>query len=199
MLNWQDVNAQISKDSITTIILVRHAEKVKDNTANPALTTEGELRAIKLAYMLREESVAAVFSTDYERTLKTAEPTAQFHELKVQKYLPQNQELFLENVLKQYRGKTVLIVGHSNTVPMMLNVLTGENYWKIKDYAYNDLFIVNVVQQGDGKVLHLKYGEMSEPPILANVDDHNIAIQGYDVVSYFEYKKPMKGSVYYSA
>lgn len=192
------VFAQITTDSVTTIILVRHAEKVLDGSKNPALTEEGSVRAIELAYVLREEAVAAVFSTDYERTLKTAEPTAQFHELPVQKYLPQNQDLFLENVLRQYRGKTVLIVGHSNTVPTMLNILTGENHWKIKDYMYNDLFIVTGIRKGEGKTLHLKYGKMSEPPVIENVDEKGVAIQGYDVVAYFTEGRAVKGSFYYS-
>lgn len=193
------VFAQITDDSLTTIILVRHAEKELDGSKNPALTKEGAVRAIELAYILREEPIAAVFSTDYERTLKTAEPTAQFHELPVQKYLPQNQELFLENVLRQYQGKTVLIVGHSNTVPMMLNTLTGKNYLGIKDYVYNDLFIVTGIRKGEGKTLHLKYGKMSEPPIIENVNEKGVAIQGYDLVAYFSEGRAAKGNFYYSS
>jgi 2,3-bisphosphoglycerate-dependent phosphoglycerate mutase len=190
------VFGQITADSITTIILVRHAEKELDGSKNPTLTNQGVVRAIELAYILREEPVAAVFSTDYERTLKTAEPTAEFHELPIQKYLPQNQDLFLENVLRKYRGKTVLIVGHSNTVPIMLNILTGENYWKIKDYMYNDLFVVNTIRKGEGRTLHLKYGKMSEPPIIENVNEKGVAIQGYDVVAYFSEARAEKGNFY---
>jgi phosphohistidine phosphatase SixA/YHS domain-containing protein len=196
LLNFGNVFSQINADSVTTIILVRHAEKQKDGSENPTLTNEGIVRAIQLAYILREEKVAAVFSTDYERTLKTAEPTAEFHELPVQKYLPQNQTLFLENVLQRYRGKTVLIVGHSNTVPAMLDILTGENYWKIKDYMYNDLFIVNTIRKGEGRTLHLKYGKMSELPIIENINEKGVAIQGYDVVAYFSEGKAMKGTFY---
>lgn len=69
----------IAQDSVTTVILVRHAEKVQDGSANPDLTKAGELRAIELAYMLRAEAIAGVFSTDYTRTIKTAAPTATFH------------------------------------------------------------------------------------------------------------------------
>jgi 2,3-bisphosphoglycerate-dependent phosphoglycerate mutase len=197
--NSMAVLAQITADSLTTIILVRHAEKELDGSKNPALTKDGVVRAIELAYMLRDEPVAAVFSTDYERTLKTAEPTAEFHELPIQKYLPQNQDLFLENVLRKYRGKTVLIVGHSNTVPVMLNILTSENYWKIKDYMYNDLFIVTGIRKGEGKTLHLKYGKMSEPPIVENINEKGVAIQGYDVVAYFSEGRAVEGSFYYSS
>jgi 2,3-bisphosphoglycerate-dependent phosphoglycerate mutase len=196
LFNCQNIFSQITVDSITTIIFVRHAEKVKDGTKNPTLTREGEVRAIELAYILRTESVAAVFSTDYERTLKTAEPTAEFHELKVQKYLTKYHEVFLDNVLRKYRGKTVLIIGHSNTVPVMLNILTGENYWKIKDYIYNDLFIINTIRKGEGRMLHLKYGKMSEVPLISNVDEDDVAIHGYDVVSYIRDKKAVKGTFY---
>jgi YHS domain-containing protein/phosphohistidine phosphatase SixA len=199
LLNSGNSFAQITADSLTTIILVRHAEKELDGSKNPTLTRHGVVRSIELAYMLRDESVAAVFSTDYERTLKTAEPTAEFHELAVQKYLPQNQDLLLENILRRYQGKTVLIVGHSNTVPMMLNILTGESNWKIKDYMYNDLFIVNIIHKGEGKTLHLKYGKMSEPPIIENINEKGVAIRGYDVVAYFSEDRAIKGSFYSSS
>jgi YHS domain-containing protein/phosphohistidine phosphatase SixA len=194
-----NIFSQITTDSVTTIILVRHAEKQKDGTKNPTLTDEGIVRAIELAYILREEPIAAVFSTDYERTLKTAKPTAEFHELPVQKYLVQNHNSFLENVLRQYWGKTVLIVGHSNTVPAMLDILTGGNHWKIEDYMYNDLFIVNTIRKGEWRTLHLKYGKMSEPPIIENINEKGVAIHGYDVVAYFLGTSAAKGSVYYSS
>lgn len=190
--------AQTQQDSMTTFILVRHAEKVIDGTANPTLTKEGLIRSIQLAYMLRDHSIAAVFSTDYERTLKTAEPTANFHELPVKRYLASNQDFFIDNVMEQYRGKTVLIVGHSNTIPSILNILTGGNYWKIKEYIYNDFFVVNAVRKGEGKLLHLKYGAMSEPPVPYNIDANNIGVQGYDVVSYFLERKAVKGNMYIS-
>ncbi len=190
--------SQKLSDSMTTIILVRHAEKAADGTNNPTLSKAGLLRSIQLAYMLREDSIAAVFSTDYERTIKTAEPTANFHDLPVKKYMANNQVAFLENILAQYQGKTVLIVGHSNTVPDMLNWLTDKPYWKIEDYVYNDFFVVNVSQQGDGKVLHLKYGAMSEPPMIYNVDENNVGVQGYDVVAYFLENKAVEGNRYIS-
>lgn len=190
--------AQTQQDSMTTIILVRHAEKADDGTDNPTLSKEGLLRSIQLAYMLRADSVAAVFSTDYERTIKTAEPTANFHDVPIRKYFASNQELFLNNLLQQYRGKTVLVVGHSNTIPNLLNILTNGNHWKIKDYVYNDFFVVNVIRKGEGKMTHLKYGKMSEAPIPYNVDEHNIGVQGYDVVSYFVEQEAVEGNKYIS-
>lgn len=187
-----------AQDSVTTIILVRHAEKAHDGSKNPTLTKEGVLRSIQLAYMLRADSIAGVFSTNYERTIKTAEPTANFHELPVRKYSPRNHNAFIDNLLMQYRGKKVLVVGHSNTVPNMLHILTGEHFWQIKEYIYNDFFVVTIVNKGEGNLLHLKYGAMSEAPIPFNVDDNNIGVKGYDVVAYFKENKATKGNKYIS-
>lgn len=188
----------VAQDSVTTIVLVRHAEKVADGTPNPTLTKEGVIRSIQLAYMLRADSIAGVFSTNYERTIKTAEPTANFHELPVKKYSPKNHEVFIDNLLMQYRGKKVLVVGHSNTVPKMLEILTGKSFEDIEHYMYNDLFVVTVVNKGEGQLLHLKYGKMSERPVLYNVDDDNIGVQGYDVVAYFKENQAIKGNKYIS-
>ncbi|MFK7948186.1 MAG: YHS domain-containing (seleno)protein [Saprospiraceae bacterium] len=188
----------VAQDSVTTIILVRHAEKVQDGTKNPTLTKDGILRSIQLAYMLRADSIAGVFSTNYERTIKTAEPTANFHDLPVLKYSPRNHEVFINNLLMQYRGKKVLVVGHSNTIPNIVQILTGKPQWQIKDYIYNDLFVVTVVNKGEGQLLHLKYGKMSEVPVISNVDSDNIGVKGYDVVAYFKDKKAIEGNKYIS-
>ncbi len=188
----------MAQDSVTTIVLVRHAEKVENGTKNPTLTKEGAVRSIQLAYMLRADSIAGVFSTNYERTIKTAEPTANFHELPVKKYSPEDHEAFIDNLLMQYRGKKVLVVGHSNTVPKILEILTGKSFDNIEHYMYNDLFVVTTVNKREGQLLHLKYGQMSEPPVLYNVDEDNIGVQGYDVVAYFKENKAVKGNKYIS-
>lgn len=188
----------LSQDSVTTIILVRHAEKVENGKRNPTLTKEGVIRTIQLAYMLREDSIAGVFSTNYERTIKTAEPTANFHELPIQKYSPRNHDIFIDNLLDKYRGKKVLVVGHSNTVPTMIQILTGKPHPQINHYIYNDLFIVTIVNKGEGELLHLKYGAMSEIPIMDNIDENNIGVKGYDVVAYFEERKAIEGNKYIS-
>ena len=188
----------IAQDSVTTVILVRHAEKVQDGSANPDLTKAGELRAIELAYMLRAEAIAGVFSTDYTRTIKTAAPTATFHELPILKYAHKSQDVFADNLLAKYRGQKVLVVGHSNSVPELISILTGKPIDNIEHHVYNDLFVVTLVNKGEGTLLHLKFGEMSVPPLRVNTTQDRVGVQGYDVVAYHKEGKAVKGNKYIS-
>jgi len=75
---------------------------------------------------------------------------------------------FVDSILKKYRGKTVLISGHSDDVPAMISMLrkdfgTGENVRVIDKPIYDNLFIVFVPTNGKTVVLNLKYGQPTEP------------------------------------
>ena len=150
----------------TTIILVRHAEEDRTKDEIP-LTTVGSKRAKELAWVLQNVKIDAVFSTDTARTISTAKPMAETKGLSPQMYTYKKyDELqpFLDSILKNYRGKTVLISGHSDDVPAMLAMLrkdfgTGENVRIIDKPVYDNLFIVFVPTNGKAVVLNLKYGQ----------------------------------------
>jgi 2,3-bisphosphoglycerate-dependent phosphoglycerate mutase len=142
----------------TTLILVRHAEKAADGTLNPPLTDLGTARAAELAYLLGHVELDAVYSTPFKRTEDTVLPTARAKGLEVQPYRA-DQEDFLDSVLKKYRGGTVLICGHSNTVPILANELLGrEEYEQLDDAVYDNLFIVTVPASGQARVLLIRFG-----------------------------------------
>ncbi len=61
--------------SVTTVYISRHAEKLKA-TANTPLSASGQIRATKLAHILKDEGIDAVFVTEFLRTQQTGEPTA---------------------------------------------------------------------------------------------------------------------------
>ena len=51
----------------------------------------------------------------------------------------------IENFKKDTNGKTVLIVGHSNTTPIFTNGLIGEKKYKMIDESNNaNLYIVTI-------------------------------------------------------
>ena len=53
-------------------------------------------------------------------------------------------------------GGTVLISGHSNTTPMLVNRLIGkERYQQFDESDYDNLFIVMATEVGNGTVLKL--------------------------------------------
>lgn len=146
------------KDTLTTLILVRHAEKAADGTVNPPLTPEGETRAAELAYLLGHVELDAVYSTPFKRTHDTVLPAAGAQGLEVKPYRA-DQDDFLEAVLRDHRGGTVLICGHSNTVPILVNELLGrEEYAQLSDAIYDNLFIVSVPVSSAATVLRLRFG-----------------------------------------
>jgi 2,3-bisphosphoglycerate-dependent phosphoglycerate mutase len=137
-----------------TYILIRHAEKdttQKGSTAmqaNPPLSAEGELRAKRLPNMLKAYKLDSIYSTNYTRTKATVAHIAAKHKLEPNIYDAKKLEAFASQLLA-LQNKTVLIVGHSNTTPQLVNFLIKENKYKALDESvYSKVFIVTVK---DGK------------------------------------------------
>ncbi len=147
-----------NQNSATTLILVRHAEKVKDGSNDPILTPDGEARANELMYILKHVELNAIYSTPYKRTQQTVLPTARDKNLEIQNYKPGDRD-FLKKVLNSHSGKTVLIVGHSNTIPMLANELAGQKDYKdLNDATYDNLFFAQVHSSGQTKIIRMRFG-----------------------------------------
>ena len=143
--------AQVPTESkTTTFYFIRHAEK---NTSNPAdrdpdLVMEGVLRAARWSSIFNRIDFDIIYSTDYKRTRNTALPIAEQKKLPLTFYSPNGFDSV--DFLKNNFGKTVLIVGHSNTVPSMVNALIGEKQYKqIKETNYKNLYIINITESGE--------------------------------------------------
>lgn len=151
----------------TTFIIVRHAERF-DTSSNTNLSDAGLERARYLIDVAGDADISAIYSTNFCRTLQTAQPLAQHLRLPIQvqqigsgistadcnpaisvdlEDVPaaiNDESLLVQHMLGASRGKTVLVVGHSNTVPAMVAVLGDGNFdpVEIADDAYGNLFIV---------------------------------------------------------
>ncbi len=150
---------QFINDTATTFILVRHAETTGIGS-DPGLSTAGQTRSDELRRIMDNVSLAAVFSTNFNRTMQTAQVTADDKMLTVDIYDPFNLNQFVDNTLEEYHTEKVLVVGHSNTTPSLLNVLVGANiYSDLPESEYDNLYVVTVFEKGRAEVVHLKYGE----------------------------------------
>lgn len=132
-------------DKTTTYYLIRHSEKDRTNPTdrNPNLNIAGEKRAQNWAEYFKGTPIDAVYSTNYNRTIQTATPTAFSNNLKVDTYDPSN--MYDSIFQKNTKGKRVLIVGHSNTTPVFANKILGENkYENMADDDNATLFIVTI-------------------------------------------------------
>jgi 2,3-bisphosphoglycerate-dependent phosphoglycerate mutase len=147
-----------AQNQITTFILVRHAERGEDGTKDPDISEDGKKRANRLAEMLSKTSIAAIYSTAYKRTRNTVGPLAGVKGLEVLQYEALKGEA-IDKMLQDHAGQTVVVCGHSNTIPWTANYLTGNN--EFKDFADNDytnFLVVSVLKKGTTtKVTWLSY------------------------------------------
>lgn len=148
-----------SQESHTTFILVRHAEKASDGTKDPALTTEGELRAEEFKSLFMDSKISAIYSTNFKRTRSTVEPLAEAMGLKIALYAWQNQESMLSKMMDDYPNGTVVISGHSNTTPTLANILLGEErFEQFDDSDYSNILVIEAGEVGKGKLVeHINY------------------------------------------
>lgn len=132
------------KETTTTYYLIRHAEKDRSDTTNrnPNLNKIGLKRAENWKNYFKDIDLDAVYSTNYNRTQQTATPTAKSKNLKILSYDPSN--MFNDDFQKNTLGKTVLIVGHSNTTPAFANkILKSEIYKQMDDNDNASLFMIS--------------------------------------------------------
>lgn len=147
----------------TTIILVRHAEKAAFPADDPGLSEAGKQRAAELARQLVDADVIAgidaIYSTSYRRTEETVQPVATALNLPITPYDDSNTETIMDEIVREHKGKIVLVVGHSNTVPALIgNMGASKNVPEIGKYEYDNIYIVSVPWFGKTKTIRLRYG-----------------------------------------
>jgi broad specificity phosphatase PhoE len=147
----------------TNVILVRHAEKDLEPEGDPVLSAAGSARAQLLAERLAGQNVSGIMVTEYARTRLTAEPLAT--------RLGVSPEVFsaragfrahaleiAEAIRSRFAGRTVLVVGHSNTLPAIVTALGAPPVEPICDGSYTNLYIVRIQPDGRAAVEHESFG-----------------------------------------
>jgi broad specificity phosphatase PhoE len=137
------------------VYIVRHAEKATDaSEPGVPLSDEGKARAARLAGLLRDAGITAIYSTDTVRTRATAEPLARAGNRMVRVY---SDAATLADLLRREPETTALVVGHSNTIPQLIAALGVREKVEIGDRDFDDLFIVVPRGTGEPLLLHLRY------------------------------------------
>ena len=151
---------------ITTVILVRHAEKVIDpNNSDPDLSPAGQARAQELVRMFGDAGINAIYATQYKRTQESVRPLADRLGLPVNLVDSKKTPELIKQLLLDHRGQTILVAGHNNSVPEIIAALGGPTYPTIPENEYDNLFIVTVYRTGKARVVKMKYGSVSEQGI----------------------------------
>ncbi|WP_412561134.1 histidine phosphatase family protein [Winogradskyella sp. MIT101101] len=144
---WEGPLEKTHLGKTTTYYLIRHAEKDTSDKEDkdPHLSEAGKTRADKWAKHFEGIALDAVYSTNYNRTKETATPTAKSKNLELTFYDPRNMDA--KEFMAQTEGKTVLIVGHSNTTPMFTNAILGKKKYEMMQEDDNaSLYKVTVTE-----------------------------------------------------
>lgn len=158
-----------SGGKVTTVFLVRHAEKAQEPAPDPTLTEAGRVRAEALARLLSGAGVKAVYTSQFARTKLTAEPLAKLLGVPVNavalsvkpdrpREVSEQSIRELKSRIEAHAGAAVLVVGHTNSVPDLIRELGGDVVPTMDESKFDDLFVVNVYAAGRAKVIRLKYG-----------------------------------------
>jgi 2,3-bisphosphoglycerate-dependent phosphoglycerate mutase len=135
----------LSSCATTNYYVVRHAEKEASSSdmmsTDVPLSPSGKERAEALKKLLQNNNIKRIFSTNYIRTTSTAKPLSDAIGVQIEYYKPDD-FLFIGQ-LKDIKKQNVLIVGHSNTVDDIVNVITAGNHLQdLPDTQYGDLFLI---------------------------------------------------------
>jgi broad specificity phosphatase PhoE len=145
-----------------TVILVRHAERAGGMSADVEISEAGRLRAEALARILSDAGITAIYTSDAKRTQQTAAPLAQKTGIRP-KVVPANDTGKLVAQLRaDASGGTVLVVGHSNTVPDIASRLSGGTVKAMGDGEYDRLTLVTLPGSGKASVVTLRYPACSK-------------------------------------
>ena len=134
-----------SLSQAATFYVLRHAEKADDGSKDPVLTTQGQQRATNLAGMLANAGIEKIYASDYQRTQLTARPLAHLLGLEVTSYDPGDLPGLKERLLKE--DVNAMIVGHSNTTPMLAHLLSGQPVTNLDEANYD--FVFQVIHQAE--------------------------------------------------
>lgn len=131
-----------------TVVLVRHAEKV-DASADPLLSEAGQARAAALAEALADAHPGRVFTSPLQRTQLTAAPTADFHSVTIEPVgfdggTPAHVAAVAARVRALPDDAVVLVVGHSNTIPLIARALGYTAAADMRDCEYDRLTVLDL-------------------------------------------------------
>ena len=142
-------------------MFIRHGERNAPTPTNPDphLNTAGKARAKSLIHVFGQAGIKAIYRSYFARSKETAQPLANHLGLSA---IEMDEALQIKNdILANHTGQTVLVIGHSDTVPDIINRLGGANLPIINDREFDNLFVVKVFGPSRASMTRLKYGNQS--------------------------------------
>ncbi|WP_083699761.1 histidine phosphatase family protein [Shewanella sp. UCD-KL12] len=151
------------KGATKTIVLVRHAEKLK-GSKDPNLSPKGAERAKQLAALLKNTPLTLLIASPLNRTQETLQPIAQERNMPIttiglSEGLEAHVNMHLE-MINSHQGN-VLVAGHSNTIPMIISALGAPEVEAIAETDYSNIYYLTIDEKNKVLVQHAHYGVSS--------------------------------------
>ncbi len=141
----------------TTVVLVRHAEKTTEPGDDPSLTEAGRARAAELAEMLAEAGITGLYASEYTRTQQTLQPLAETLGLGITVVSASEPDRLVAEILSEHRGGSVVVAGHSNTLPELIHLLSGVEAGTIDEGDYRGIYVLSLPRFGEKRLTRLRY------------------------------------------
>jgi len=162
--------APVAAQEPTVVILVRHAEKAAQPANDPPLSPEGEARVRALTDALDGAQLDAIVTTQYQRTRLTAAPLAEARHI-APTIVPagaggsavMHARAVADTIRARFAGRTVLVVGHSNTTPKIITALGGPPMDDLCDNQYDGLYTLVIRPGGGVSLVQGHYGAVDGP------------------------------------
>ena len=139
LLVFQQTTAQ---SETTTIYFIRHAEK-SDSSPNPELSEDGIKRSVRWTKLFEKTQIDVFYTTLTRRTQMTCSTIATSKQKDILFY--DHSKFSIQQIIVKHAGKTILVVGHSNTIPQQINTFLGEEvYQQIDENEFGNLYTITI-------------------------------------------------------
>jgi broad specificity phosphatase PhoE len=139
----------------TVVLLLRHAEKAAAPAADPPLTSEGTARAARLIHLAKDSGARTIYATEFLRTQQTVQPLAAQLGIAVTTRPAADVDGLVADIRDHRRGEVVVVAGHSNTIPQIIQKLGGGTVPDIADSDFDNLYVLTIPCCGNAKTVRL--------------------------------------------
>jgi broad specificity phosphatase PhoE len=139
-----------------TLVVVRHADKI-DDSHDAVLSPTGQAQAKRLAHVLKDLGISAIYTTQFKRTIQTAAPLAELLKIKLLAYEQTDVDGVVKEIQKRHPKEVVMVVGHRSTVPKILKQFGAAEPVALGSSEYDSLFILTLPPSESPTLLHLRF------------------------------------------
>ena len=151
---------------VTTVVMLRHAERESFFDGDSPLSEVGKRRAQALAQLLAGFKPAVLYASDLQRTQQTLAPLAAKVGLRPLLRPKDGSEAMAREILRDHRGRTALVCWHHDLMKKVARALGVKGpvpYWSLD--TYDRIWIVTIPAAGEARLVE-KTQDLSAPAVI---------------------------------